>query len=60
MQKSIRLYALPAALSLCAATSLHAEQMGTNPHPQAVQSSANSSTGAWSAFVYTVRGYLGL
>ncbi len=34
MQKSLRLAAVAAVLSLTAATSLHAEQTGTNPHPQ--------------------------
>ena len=34
MQKSFRLFALVAALTLTVAPSLHAERMGTNPHPQ--------------------------
>ena len=33
MQKSFRLFALVAALTLTVAP-VHAEQMGTNPHPQ--------------------------
>lgn len=32
--KSIRLFALVAALTLTIAPSMHAERMGTNPHPQ--------------------------
>ena len=55
MQKSIRLFALTAALSLTAATSLHAEQMGTNPHPW-----ASRPTGTFSSVVYTVRSFFGL
>ena len=54
MQKSFRLFALTAALSLCAAPSLHAEQTGCNPHPWAAR-----PTGALSSFVYTVRSFFG-
>jgi len=56
MQKSIRLFVLAAVFSLSAATSLHAEQMGTNPHPQIARSSSSS----WSTLVSSVRTYFGL
>ena len=56
MQKSVRLFALAAVLSLSVAPSLHAEQMGTNPHPQV----AHSTSGVWGSFLSSVRGYFGL
>ena len=56
MQKSVRLFALVAVLSLSVAPSLHAEQMGTNPHPQV----AHSTSGVWGSFLSSVRGYFGL
>jgi hypothetical protein len=57
MQKSFRLFALVAVLSLVAAPSLHAERTGTNPHPQVV---SVVSPSAWDTIVYTVRSYFGL
>ncbi len=56
MQKSLRLLAVAFALSLTAATSLHAEQTGCNPHPQV----ARPSNSALGSFVYTVRSFFGL
>lgn len=56
MYKSIRLFALAAAMTLIPAPSGHAEQMGTNPPPQVTK----AAPGTWAAFVYTVRSYLGM
>ena len=56
MQKSIRLFALVAAMTFAATPSMHAEQMGCNPHPQVTK----AAPGTWSAFVATVRSYLGM
>ena len=56
MQKSIRLFALVAAMTFAVVPSMHAEQMGTNPHPQVTK----AAPGTWAAFVYTVRSYLGM
>ncbi len=56
MQKSLRSLVIVAALTLAIAPSMNAEQMGCNPHPQAVGTHA----GVWNNFVYTLRSYFGL
>ena len=56
MKKSVRLFALVAAMTFAAAPSMHANQMGTNPHPQVT----TAAPGTWAAFVYTVRSYFGV
>ena len=56
MQKSIRLFALVAAMTVVSVPSMHAEQMGTNPHPQVTKAAPS----AWTALVASFRSYFGM
>jgi len=56
MQKSIRLFALVAVMTLAGVPVMHAEQMGTNPHPQVTK----AAPGSWASFVYNLRSYFGM
>ena len=53
MQKSIRSFALIAALTVAAVPAVRADQTGCNPHPQVVTAST------FSILVSTVIAYLG-
>jgi len=56
MVKTVRSFALVAALYLLAAPALHAERGGTNPRPQAI---AAVSLTTFQVITYTVLGYFG-
>ena len=56
MQKSIRSFALVAALALAVAPAALADQTGCNPHPQVATVAAPST---FMVVVYTVLSYFG-
>ena len=55
MVKSVRGFALLAALSLSVVPALHAERTGTNPHPQAI--AAPEALTTFQLITYTLFSY---